>query len=44
MGCNVTKCSTPACNTYMKACKLINGKCPSCYEKSKQAPQTPPKQ
>lgn len=35
MGCQVTKCSTPECQTKMKACQLINGKCPSCYQKQK---------
>lgn len=37
MGCSVTKCSTPTCSVSMKACQLINGKCPSCYEKQKAA-------
>jgi len=36
MGCQVTKCSTVNCEVRKKACQLINGKCPACYEKEKQ--------
>lgn len=36
MGCQNTKCSKPECKTYMKACQLLQGMCPTCYQKQQQ--------
>lgn len=36
MSCQLTKCAKPECTVKMKACKLKNGLCPSCYSKEKQ--------
>lgn len=36
MSCKKTKCKNPECTTETKKCKMKNGLCPACYQKTQE--------
>lgn len=36
MGCGTRKCANAQCNTHMKQCQMIMGKCPPCHQKEQE--------